>query len=86
MGVWVYLVGYIVACVAGILILTLVGLSFDDAVRAAIGGLSNSGHIIGGTSELLSWPAQIFVTLGMVLGRLEVIALLPVLNSGFWSR
>ncbi len=86
MGVWVYLVGYIVACVAGILILTIIGLSFDDAVRAAIGGLSNSGHIIGGTSELLSWPAQIFVTLGMVLGRLEVIALLPVLNFSFWSR
>ena len=86
MGVWVYLVGYIMASVAGILIISLLGLSFDDSVRGAIGSLSNSGHIIGGMSEALTWPAQICVILGMILGRLEVIALIPVLNLGFWSR
>ncbi len=86
MGVWVYMVGYIMACVAGILILSLLGLSFDDSVRAAIGGLSNSGHIISETSDSLSWSAQICVALGMILGRLEVIALIPVLNPSFWSR
>jgi len=86
MGVWVYMVGYIMACVAGILILSLIGLSFDDSVRAAIGGLTNSGHIISETSDSLSWPAQICVTLGMILGRLEVIAIIPVLNPSFWAR
>ena len=86
MGVWVYLVGYIMACVAGILFLSIIGLTFDDSVRATIGSLSNSGHVIGSLSSTLEWPAQICVTLGMVLGRLEVIALLPVLNLAFWSR
>lgn len=86
MGVWVYLVGYIMAGVLGILILSILGLSFDDSIRGAIGGLSNAGHIIGGVSEDLGWPAQMCILMGMILGRLEIIALIPVLNPRFWSR
>ncbi|MDJ0921942.1 MAG: potassium transporter TrkG [Henriciella sp.] len=84
MGVWVYLVGYIMASVAGILILSLSGLSFDDSILAAIGALSNSGHLIGSMLDPLSAYAQIGVILGMILGRLEVIALIPVLKPSFW--
>ena len=86
MGVWVYLVGYIVACTVGTLLLSAANLSFDDAVRAGIGSLSNAGHILAGMNNDLSGPAQIYVILGMILGRLEVIALLPALNPGFWQR
>ena len=86
MSVWVYLVGYIVACTVGTLLLSATGLSFDDAIRAGIGSLSNAGHILAGMNAELNGIAQICVILGMILGRLEVIALLPALNPSFWQR
>lgn len=86
MGVWVYLVGYIVACTIGTLLLSATGLSFDDAIRAGIGSLSNAGHILAGMNADLGPLAQICAVLGMILGRLEVIALLPALNPSFWQR
>jgi len=86
MGVWVYLVGYIVACTIGTLLLSATGLAFDDAIRAGIGSLSNAGHILVGMNAELSPLAQICAVLGMILGRLEVIALLPALNPTFWQR
>ncbi|MEL6726842.1 MAG: hypothetical protein AAFP91_05015 [Pseudomonadota bacterium] len=86
MGVWVYLVGYIVACTIGTLLLSAAGLSFDDAIRAGIGSLSNAGHILVEMNASLEGPAQICVILGMILGRLEVVALLPALNPTFWQR
>ena len=86
MGVWVYLVGYIVACTIGTVLLSASGLSFDDAVRAGIGSLSNAGHILAGMNAELEGMAQIYVILGMILGRLEVIALLPALNPTFWKN
>ncbi len=86
MGVWVYLVGYIVACTIGTLLLSATGLAFDDAIRAGIGSLSNAGHVLEGMNAELSTLAQVCAVLGMILGRLEVIALLPVLNPTFWQR
>ncbi len=86
MGVWVYLVGYIVACTIGTLLLSATGLAFDDAIRAGIGSLSNAGHILAGMNAEFSPFAQICAILGMILGRLEVIALLPALNPTFWQR
>lgn len=86
MSVWVYLVGYIVACTVGTLLLSAAGLSFDDAIRAGIGSLSNAGHVLAGMNAELNPVAQICVILGMILGRLEVIALLPALNPTFWRR
>ncbi|MEO1554723.1 MAG: potassium transporter TrkG, partial [Pseudomonadota bacterium] len=86
MSVWVYLVGYIVACTLGTLLLSAAGLSFNDAILAGIGSLSNAGHILAGINAELHGAAQICVILGMILGRLEVIALIPALNPSFWQR
>jgi len=86
MSVWVYLVGYIVACTVGTLLLSASGMSFDDAIRAGVGGLSNAGHVIADMNAEIEGIAQICVILGMILGRLEVIALLPALNPSFWQR
>lgn len=86
MGVWVYLVGYIVACVIGTLLLSTTGLSFDDAIRSGVGSLSNAGHILAGMNADLTSLGQVCAVLGMILGRLEVIALLPALNPTFWQR
>ena len=83
-GVWVYLVGYVIAAVMGVLILSVFGLPFEAAIRTAIGSLSNSGHIIDESVVQAGAFVQICTILGMLLGRLEVIALLPTLNPSFW--
>jgi Trk-type K+ transport system membrane component len=83
-GVWVYLVGYIIACVFGILFLSFMDVSFDSAIRITVGAIANAGHILVDQIDS-DHPAVILAALlGMILGRLEVIALLPALNPSFW--
>ena len=86
MGVWVYLVGYIIAAAVGILLLSLMGQPFPYAIRTAIGSLTNAGHILAGAGDLSPPAVQIGAILGMILGRLEVIAIVPVLSASFWQR
>lgn len=83
-GVWVYLVGYIMACVFGILVLSILDQSFDSAILITVGSIANAGHLLQGQFSGES-PAVIgSAMIGMILGRLEVIALLPILNPNFW--
>lgn len=86
MGVWVYLVGYIIAVVLGILLLSLIGQPFPYAIRTAVGSLTNAGHILAGAGDLSEPALQIGAILGMILGRIEVIALVPALSPAFWQR
>lgn len=83
-GVWVYLVGYTIAVAGGLLVMSILGLPFTDAVRASIGSLTNSGHFFVGLGGVNDPILQLALIFGMVLGRLEVIVLLPVLSVSFW--
>lgn len=86
MGIWVYLVAYIIASVAGLLLFAFLGLGFDDALSTTLGSLTNSGHLIP-RSEISDAPLyQLLTVLGMILGRLEVLALIPLLTVSFWRR
>ena len=64
--------------------MSMLGLPFTDAVRASIGSLTNSGHFLVGLEGINDPLVQLALIFGMVLGRLEVIALLPVLSVSFW--
>ncbi|MEM8617692.1 MAG: hypothetical protein AAGF20_12270, partial [Pseudomonadota bacterium] len=86
MGVWVYLVGYIVASALGVLVASVAGLTFSDALLLTIGSVSNAGHVLDRILGDMTGALQLFSLLGMVLGRLEVIALIPVLSADFWRR
>lgn len=84
MGIWVFLVGYIVATVLGVLVLSITGSPFTDALRITIGSISNAGHVMAETLESYNDTTQVFAIMGMILGRLEVIALIPLLSLSFW--
>jgi len=86
MGVWVYMVGYCVAFGLGALFFSLSGLMFEDAVRAATGSLSNAGYLLFVLPDEFSQMSKFLAIGGMLLGRLEVIALLPAISSGFWQK
>ena len=59
---------------------SLPDLSTPSAIKA------NTAQVRERSLADLSPLAQICAVLGMILGRLEVIALLPALNPTFWQR
>ena len=78
------------AVISGILSLT--GLDFRASLATAASALSNAGpvlHIVGdaaGDYASLSIGAKWLLCLAMVLGRLELLALLVLARRSFWQR
>ncbi|MEO1405088.1 MAG: potassium transporter TrkG [Pseudomonadota bacterium] len=85
LGVWVYLIAYLGAATAIFIMLSLQGDDFTAAFTNAVGAISNSGWIISVLPT--ATITEHFVLIGaMILGRLEVIALLPALSPAFWRK
>ena len=83
-GVWVYLIGYVSAIVGFLFVLSFAGLSFDDAMLTAVGAITNSGALVHG--DLVSDQLHLSMIVAMLLGRWEVLALLPVFVPAFWRK
>ncbi len=70
--------------------LSLTGLDFVTAISGAGSAISNVGpalgHIIGPTGTFQSLPdaAKWFLTVGMLMGRLELFAVLILFSPQFW--
>ncbi len=85
LGVWVYLIAYIASVTGSFLLLSFAGLDFPAAMLGAAGAISNSGWMI--VLSPSASAAEHLVLMGtMILGRLEVLALLPALSARFWQR
>ena len=85
LGVWVYLLAYIVAVSLLFMALSFLGIDFSSAIGQATGAISNSGWLIN-SPDNASGAYHIALSFGMILGRLEILALLPALSLSFWSR
>lgn len=85
LGVWVYLIAYIAAISGVFTVLSFLNMNFSEAVAHASGAISNSGSLIN-VPERTTPLYHLTISFAMVLGRLEILALLPVLNPTFWSR
>ena len=83
-GVWVYLVAYIVAVFMVMIGFSFMNLPFDETIRLSIGGLTNSGGLLLGHTDGLDGGATALLVLSMVLGRLEILAVIPALSPSFW--
>ncbi len=83
-GVWVYLIGYVTAVIFFLYLFSFTGLSFDEAVMTSIGAISNSGTLIHDPAN--SSQFHLTIILAMLLGRWEVLALLPVFVPAFWRK
>lgn len=84
-GMWIMLVG------AGAALLSLNGLDALSSLAAAAVALGNVGPGLGDvapsrTYAPLTSAAKLILTALMVLGRLEIYALLILLTPGFWRR
>ncbi len=83
-GVWVYFVAYVAAVFVFLIGFSFMGLGFDDSIRLSIGALTSSGGLIAGSDGNLGPGSEILLIAAMLLGRLEILTLLPALSLSFW--
>lgn len=83
-GVWVYLIGYVAAGFLAVLAFALFNVSFESALLGAVGMLSNSGALVRQAALTFDFPMHFLAVTFLIVGRLEILALLPALNPSFW--
>lgn len=84
-GVWVYLIAYVIGVMGLVLAFSFQELSFGTATEYSVGALSNSGQFFGNVDGL-SGATEFTLIIAMLLGRLEILALIPALSIDFWRR
>ena len=96
-AIWAYFTVTIFALSIFTLALNMTGLSFNAALVAALSAFSNIGPLYNSTwsfqgggewpayADLTSW-AKVSLMILMVLGRIEILAVLAVANLKYWIR
>ena len=87
---WVFLMLFLLALGLTMLALSLTGLQFELALTAAVAALSNTGPVFQAAMDDASWltsltpEARAIAVAAMILGRVETLALIAMLNPGNW--
>lgn len=90
LGVWMHFLVFTMTLAGLVLVVTAGGHSFEFAVTAATSILSNTGPLLsiaeGGEEgyAIFNAPIRIILIIGMILGRLEAVAALALINRAFW--
>jgi trk system potassium uptake protein TrkH len=91
-GVWAFFVLFVFCLIVLSIALSASGLGFAPALVLAASAMANTGPLlaesagIGGTLGALPETAHWLLTAGMLVGRLEVFAVLVLLTPLFWQR
>lgn len=83
-GVWVYFIVYAGAVFSVITVFAFLNVPFEESIRLSIGALTSSGGLIGQATDNLGPAGQILLSIAMVLGRVEILTVLPALSLSFW--
>lgn len=92
LNAWIFVMLFFAALGVAMLALTLTDMRFDAALTAAIASLSNTGPAFTLVSAdpaayaKLSSEARMILCVAMVLGRIEVLALVALLNPSYWPE
>ncbi len=87
---WIFFMLFALAIAVTMLALSLTGLDFVSSTTFAVAALSTTGPLANVTAgSPLSWAdldgvARVIVGAAMVLGRLETLAIIALLNPEFW--
>ena len=87
---WLYFMIFALSLTAIMLALSLAGVDFETSMILAVAGLTTTGQLasVGGDQPialgLLDPLAQMILCVSMVLGRLETLAFIALLNPAFW--
>ena len=87
---WVFFMLFAVSIAVVTLALGAAGLDFRAALVLAGATLTTCGPLVGialeGGAAVLDTPAKVIVAAAMVVGRLETLALIALLNPTIWRR
>jgi trk system potassium uptake protein TrkH len=89
---WIFFMLFALSIVLVMSALSLTGLGFEASLVLTIAALSTTGPLVevaGGAAlrlDLLSDAAKVIFAAGMVIGRLETLVLVALLNPEFWRR
>ena len=89
---WVFFMLFALSLAGVGMALAATGLDFETSVVLAVAALSTCGPLatVAAATPIdigaLEPAAQVILAMAMVLGRLETLALLALLNPGFWRR
>jgi len=93
LSIWMYFFGYTLFFGLGILALGATGLAFEDSVTTSAASISNMGPLLpttlpesGLTYADFTAPQKIVSTIFMLVGRVEVLAVLILFTPSFWQR
>lgn len=91
-ALWTGVMAYLGAIATTLMLLALLGDSFESSLVAAVAALTNAGPLYSSLAAGAGWPdfAQMgpllhaVLILAMIVGRLEVIAVFALLNPLYW--
>ena len=93
LSIWMYFFGYTLFFGLAILTLGATGLGFEDAVVTGAASISNMGPLLdatlpesGITYADFTQPQKIISSVFMLIGRVEVLAVLILFIPSFWQR
>ena len=81
---------YLVSIAILAILLSLTDLDFVSSISGSVAAISNIGAGLGnvlgpvGNVDQISSFAKVFLMIGMILGRLELLTVLVLLSPGFW--
>jgi trk system potassium uptake protein TrkH len=87
---WIFLMVFVMTLAIIMLLLSLTGLNFVEALSFAVAGLSTCGPLVyisieGSASYAhLSDAAKSILCVAMILGRLETVAVIALFNPNYW--
>lgn len=88
---WVFVMLFLVTLAFVIVALSLTGLEFENAIAASISALTNTGPLFaaatggeGGWLTTVSAEGRAILIVAMVLGRVEVLALIAMMTADTW--
>lgn len=87
---WIFFMLFGLSIAFVMLALSLTGVEFEAALLYAVSALSTTGPLVDiglygdmGYATLTTWP-KVILAASMVLGRLEMMAIIALLNPQFW--
>jgi len=88
---WIFLMLFLVGIAVIMLSLSFVGVGFDDAIALSVAAVTNTGPVAGMLDSGLRYTdvgtyEQMILCVGMVFGRVEVLALIALFNPNYWRR
>jgi trk system potassium uptake protein TrkH len=89
---WVFFMLYSISLLIAMLLLSMTGLQFETALVLTVSAITTTGPLAQVAADApVSWDglpdwSQAILGATMVLGRLETLALIALLNPDFWRR